>query len=70
MRHIAVKSSNVASIAYDEPSHNMQVKFKNGSTYQYPNVPPEVHAKFLNASSPGSHFAAHIKPYFTGKKVS
>lgn len=70
MRHVNVTSSNVASIGYDEPTRKMEVKFKGGSTYEYDNVPPEVHAKFLNASSAGGHFAAHVRPYFAGKKVS
>lgn len=70
MNHVTVASSNVATIGYDKPTRKMQVKFKSGATYEYENVPPEVHAKFLNAPSPGAHFAKHVRPSFTGKKVS
>ena len=70
MNHVAVKSTNIASIGYDYSLLNMEVKFKGGALYRYDNVPPEVHAKFLNASSPDSHFAAHIKPYFSGSKIN
>lgn len=68
MNHVKVKSSNIDSIAYSEPERKMEVKFKGGKTYEYTDVPPEVHAELLNSSSPGSHFAAHIKPYFRGTK--
>lgn len=69
MNHVTVASSNVASIGYDEPSRKMQVRFKNGGLYEYDKVSPEVHAKLLNAPSPGTHFAKHVRPHFAGRKV-
>ena len=41
--HERVKSSNVRSIAYDAYNKVMQVKFKNGGTYNYYGVPLEAY---------------------------
>ncbi len=62
-------SSNIRSIGYDLETRKMQVRFASGSTYEYDQVSPQVHAKFLNAESVGGHFARHIRPFFEGKKL-
>ena len=39
MERIAVESSNLASIGYDEASMVLEVEFKHGGIYQYFDVP-------------------------------
>jgi hypothetical protein len=61
-----VESSNLAAIGYDAESKTLQVDFKNGKRWQYPNVPAELFAEFQAAESVGKFFAARIKSQFLG----
>ncbi len=64
-----VKSSNIAAIGYDAPSKTMHVQFSSGASYAYDGVEPDIHAAFAGADSVGSHFAKHIRPKFTGRRI-
>ena len=64
-----VKSSNIHSIGYDEPSKTMRVKYHTGDTYQFHNVPPDAHEAFANASSPGAHFAMYMRGRYPSKNL-
>jgi hypothetical protein len=57
MEHITVKSSNLKSVAYDADSNTMEVAFKKGGTYTYPNVTQEQYNNLMNARSKGQYFA-------------
>lgn len=48
-----VKSSQVVAIGYDAPTQTMRVRFHSGSTYDYANVPGELHAQIISAPSIG-----------------
>lgn len=61
-----VESNNLAAIGYDAESKTLQVDFKNGKRFQYPNVEPELFAEFQAAESVGKFFAARIKSEFLG----
>lgn len=61
-----VESSNLAAIGYDAESKTLQVDFKNGKRFQYPNVPPERFAELQAAESVGKFFATRIKSEFLG----
>ena len=51
MEMIKVSSSNVSAIGYEDGI--IQVRFKNGSVYQYFSWSARVLPSFLNASSKG-----------------
>jgi KTSC domain len=70
MTHIPVTSSNIASVAYDNATKKMQVKFASGATYEYEGVPPEVHTAMMFADSPGRQFAHSVKMQFKGARIS
>lgn len=62
------KSSEIASVGYDETDHVLEVEFSRGGVYQYrpsgrhPNgVPPDLAQGMLTADSVGSYFAQNIK---------
>ena len=61
MDRIAVQSSNVASVGYDEMSATLEVGFNDGSVYQYFGVPLDVYEGIMNASSKGSFLNQYIK---------
>jgi hypothetical protein len=69
MKHEAVTSSNLASVAHDPATKTLEVCFKNGGTYRYEGVSSEEHQALIKAPSCGSHFMKHIRPKYQGKKV-
>ncbi|MEW6303495.1 MAG: KTSC domain-containing protein [Verrucomicrobiota bacterium] len=54
-------SSNLKGCEYDAENEVLTVHFRNGSTYQYQGVPPEIHEQLCNADSPGSFFHRAIR---------
>ncbi len=55
------ESSNVARFAYDEAGRVLKVEFKNGSVYDYFDVPDNVFNGMRSASSKGQYLAQQIK---------
>lgn len=65
-----VKSSNVESVGYDQPTQTMYVKFRaEPQPYVYEAVPSEVHAAMLKSSSIGSYIHTHVKSAYKGHKL-
>ena len=60
MNRIPVKSSNVASVGYDEANQILEVAFKSGAIYQYPGVEPQTHADLMGAESIGGFVHQNI----------
>lgn len=54
-------SSQIAALGYDHGSKTLRIRFHTGAEYEYANVPPELHTKFLSAESKGKFFGAHIR---------
>ncbi len=64
-----VNSSNIASIGYDPDNKKLTVEFRNGSMYEYENVPEDEYQELMGAGSIGSYFASNIKNSFTYRRV-
>lgn len=58
-----VISSQVAAIGYDPVARVLQVRFNNGSEYQYANVPEHNFLAMKSAVSVGQYFNANIKRF-------
>lgn len=69
MKFEPVKSSYIKEVGYDEDKQELRVKFKNGVTWKYFDVPTSAHVSLLMAESTGRFFAREIKGVFTGRKV-
>lgn len=69
MERISVTSSNIEAIGYDAGSETLQVEFKNGSTYQYFDVPERVFEELRDAGSLGAYLASNIKGVFRFSRV-
>ena len=69
MKRDPVSSSNIAAIGYDAPSETLEVEFRNGSVYQYYNVPQSIYDAFTIASSAGQFLAYQIKNVFPYSRV-
>ena len=61
MNRTPVISSNVASAGYDPNTMTVEVEFKNGSVYQYFDVPEAVYRDLMRASSVGTFLNQNIK---------
>jgi hypothetical protein len=68
MKHLAVQSSNVASVGYDPESQQLEVTFKDGATYVYSGIPVELYADLLAAPSVGRCLAYTIQPFFAARR--
>ena len=70
MGRIAVSSSTVASVGYDEPSSTLEVEFKSGGVYQYFGVPRRHFEALTSPSgSVGSYLARHVKGAYRYRKL-
>ena len=61
MERTKVDSTSIAEIGYDEDSQTLEIEFKNGSTYQYFDVPKQVFEDLLSAGSAGAYLAKNVK---------
>jgi KTSC domain-containing protein len=61
MERLAVQSSSLAAVGYDDESSTLEIEFLNGATYQYFGVPESVFDGLMNASSKGSFLDQHVK---------
>ena len=58
------ESSNITRFGYDDASQILFVEFKNGSVYQYFDVPHGVFEQMENAPSKGRFLAESIKGWY------
>lgn len=65
-----VVSTNINDVSYDPKSQTMSITFKDGSIYNYLNVPEGVYERLLKANSVGSYFAMYIKNRFSTTRVN
>lgn len=63
----SVESSNLSHVGHD--GKDLYVRFKNGGTYKYADVPPEAHDALMNADSKGTHIAKNIVGKYTHTKL-
>ena len=61
MNRTPVTSSNLASVGYDPQTGTLEIEFRNGSIYQYFNVPLEIFNGLMSAGSHGRYFDAYVK---------
>lgn len=61
MNRVQVMSSDLASVGYDKETQVLEIEFRNGSIYQYFNIPESIYSGLMSASSHGRYFVAYIK---------
>ena len=70
MRRQAVSSSNLYSVGYDPDTATLEVEFRDGSIYQYSNVPTRVYDGLMNAGSHGQYFHRYIRDVHSYRKMA
>lgn len=68
MRSKPVDSSVLIAVGYDEANRILKAHFRNGRTYYYLAVPPEVYQSLLTAPSLGKYLNEAIKPKYRAVK--
>jgi hypothetical protein len=56
-----VRSSAIDAIGYDDSTGTLVVRFKDGGTYEYSDVPKTRYVELMTASSLGSYFDRFIR---------
>ena len=69
MDRIAVDSSNVAEVGYDEDAMVLEVEFHGGKVYQYHGVPVDVHREMMASGSVGRFLNTRIKGQYRCERV-
>jgi hypothetical protein len=59
-----IESATIASAGFVPVNLVLEIEFKNGSVYQYFNVPFSVVEGLATAGSPGKYFGQHIRNRF------
>jgi hypothetical protein len=58
---VAVESSLLAHVSYDEPRAILTLEFRDGTVYQYTDVPLQIFQDLLQADSKGAYFNRRIR---------
>ncbi|WP_414046529.1 KTSC domain-containing protein [Macrococcus equi] len=57
---IPVASSKISAVGYDYARSELFVRFQNGCTYKYSDVPSEKYSNLLVSDSKGTYLENHI----------
>lgn len=69
MKRQPVKSSNIASIGYNDETNILEIEFRSGGIYQYFSVPKAVHQRLMSATSIGNAFITLVRGKFAESKL-
>lgn len=61
MDMIHVSSGAISAVGYDPITRRMKIRFQQGQTYDFCNVPQHVFDELLHASSKGAYYNDHIR---------
>jgi hypothetical protein len=64
-----IESSNLVKTEYDSETKKMIAEFKNGTRYEYDEVPHNTYVKFRMSESQGKYFNSEISKKFKYKKL-
>lgn len=70
MLRLVVDSQSLRSVGYDARSSTLEVEFKNGTVYQYRDVPSQAYQELLRADSLGAHINQYIKGQYEFSRVA
>jgi len=64
-----IESSNLVRTEYDTESKTVIAEFKNGTKYEYQDVPHKTYTQFRMSESQGKFFSSNIARTFKYKKL-
>lgn len=60
MQMISVRSSAISAVGYDPDRMQLDIRFKQGHTYTFCQVPQNIYEGLMSAPSKGSYYSSHI----------
>jgi len=69
MNRVAVGSTSIAEIGYDQQTQTLEIQFRHGGVYQYFDVPVSVHEDLMAAPSQGRYLLDQIKGRYRYARV-
>ena len=70
MQRIPVDSTDVVSVGYDAKTRVLEIEFGGSRIYQYTDVPPDVHERFMRADSFGTFFNTFISGHYRYDRIN
>jgi len=70
MNHLPLESSSLATAAYAADRSILEVQFRDGTSYQFIDVPTECADQLLASESKGAYFNRNIRNRFRYQRVS
>jgi hypothetical protein len=64
-----INSSNLLKTTYDTESKALVVEFKNGTQYEYVDVPHQIYTRFRMSESQGKFFISDISKKYKYRKL-
>ena len=64
-----VDSSMIRPVGYDAATRTLRVLFASGKTYEYREVPAEVHQGLMDSGSKGSYVRGEVIDCFPTKEL-
>lgn len=61
MDMVAVRSEAMTAVGYDAGSRRMKIRFQQGHSYDFCNVPPSIHEGLMSATSKGTYYNRYIR---------
>ncbi len=61
MNRTPVKNSQIVSVGHDPKKQILELEFRGGGVYQYPNFTAEKHAEMMGAESIGKWFHQNLR---------
>jgi hypothetical protein len=56
-----LNSSAIRGVRYDQATKTLEIKFQDGTIYEYVRVPESMHVGLMSAESKGQYFDREIK---------
>ena len=70
MERIRIKSSDLRSVGYDEPTQILEIEFRQGGIYQYFGVPKKIYDGLIKSvPSYGQFHTRYIKNRYRREKI-
>jgi KTSC domain len=69
MIRVAIISTELGSIGYDDAVRCLEAKFQNGGVYQYFEVPADEYNSLMMAASKGQYFNARIRTAYSCERI-
>jgi hypothetical protein len=64
MQLIPIESTALFAIGYDSAAQRLKVQFRDGTRYEYLDVPERVHAALMHSRSKGLYFNTSVRGQF------